>query len=1614
MNAPYLQRRTGDGLSGDIAIVGMACLFPGADTPQRYFANICRKLEFIRDPLPEWGQERYLSGIGANRIPTVRGGYLGEAYSADIVDLGVMPASVDGSEPDHFLALRIAQEALRDATLAGQEIDRARTGVILGHSTYLHRGHGVLIQHGIVLDQTRELLGQLLPGVPTETLDRVREALRQALPKFTSDISPGLVPNVMTGRIANRLDLNGPNFLVDAACSAAHLAIQAAMAELRAGRCDMMLAGGVNATIPAEVYMLFNQLGALAGSGHVRPFAEGGDGTLMGEGLGILALKRAEDAFADGDRVYAVLKGIGQSSDGKGSGILAPRLEGEMLAIQRALVDAGQDPEAPDIPGLLECHGTGIPLGDRTEIAAITNVFGRRDAGAVPPMAIGSVKSMIGHTIPAAGSAGIIKAALSLYHRTLPPTLAEGGIRAGLPIHESRAYLNTETRPWIAPEGHLRRAGVNAFGFGGINAHAVLEEAPLPEGAAGAPPRHWPHELILLSADGAGALAARCRDLAEAVQRHAAAPLCDIAAAIVAEAGTGPNTGPNRLAFTADSPADLAEQLVKAAERLEAGKAAFRLRSGMVATEDARPGKLAFVFPGEGAQYQGMLGDVLTHFPAARSWFDFWDGLFPDRDIPPSASVFPPPTTLDDDLSGELAGRLFGLELGSESMFISAQALMAVLRRLGIAPDVVVGHSSGEHSALAAAGVFGDGADRADFAGRIRALNALYGKIAAAGGIEGGALLTVGGVERETILAMVEADADLHLALDNCHHQAVLYGSREKMEQVVERLRPEGGMCSFLPFDRPYHTPLFAEVAEQVARVYKDMAFNAPEVPIWSCATVAPMPADPVEIRALVAWQWATRVRFHETVEALHADGVTTFLEVGPSANLTGFIDDALKGRDAVALPLDSRRRGGLAHFLGALGRLWALGHDFDAGALFAGRTEGGLDLAADPPKPRLRPIRNTLDYLRLPDAVAAEIRAEIAASLGPSAPPAPETLQNSRILEAPQISRNLGAPPAGTTGTAGEMGGFFGVMQQFLDLQGNVMEAALGTAPGTAGATGDWQPPMFHRILEQDDDRLLAESDFDPLADPFIAHHTLYADAVSDIDPDLQSLPVLPLACSMEMVVEAAALLTGQMATRLENVRARDWVAFDDGPGTIVTEARLTPGAEPRVAVRLTRPDGSPLFEAEAVIGAGADPAPLPPLTEPRAPIWQDHELYTTGMFHGPLFQGVARLTAWDGTGIDAELADLPLDDFFGQGENPAGLLLNPALLDQMGHVTAFWIAQGSGTDFSAFPSSIARIDLGPGIREEALAGATISCRIGLRDAEDRPVGSVAEARFMQSDLEARLPDGTLLMRAGGWRDRFFRVPHAFYQARFRPREAFLGAAADPFDAGPDVTVWQVPAFPPGFLEDAGGLWTRLLVATMLSRTERDQWAAMAGPARRRRDWLMGRIAIKEAARAWIAAHHGVLCLPADMVVLVAQGGKPHLDPAALAALGIADAPEVSLAHSAGGAIAVAAPPGRPVGIDMEHLAGVDMALLAEGGFSDEEIARLGQSPDPGHVLAGWCAKEAVAKMGGEGLNGRPKAFVLDRLDSRSATIRRPDGRAVDVTLARRDAAILALALEG
>jgi acyl transferase domain-containing protein len=276
-------------------------------------SNILNKVSNIGDPLPTWNAELYLDKKGATS--TQKGGYLKDLYRFNPVEFGIMPSSIDGGEPDQFLALSIAHRTLADAGAAyvDKDFDHQDTGVIIGHSPYYHRGQVNVSQHHVFVEQTRELIHAMIPNL-TEAQDaELERLLKDQLPAFNADISPGLVPNVLTGRIANRLNLRGPNYMVDAACASSLLAIGSAIDELRAGRSRMMLAGGVNASLPPEVAIIFTQLGALSNRGTVRPFSKQADGTLLGEGLGMVAMKRESDAVADGDKIYALIRGVGRT-----------------------------------------------------------------------------------------------------------------------------------------------------------------------------------------------------------------------------------------------------------------------------------------------------------------------------------------------------------------------------------------------------------------------------------------------------------------------------------------------------------------------------------------------------------------------------------------------------------------------------------------------------------------------------------------------------------------------------------------------------------------------------------------------------------------------------------------------------------------------------------------------------------------------------------------------------------------------------------------------------------------------------------------------------------------------------------------------------------------------------------------------------------------------------------------------------------------------------------------------------------------------------------------------------------------------------------------------------
>ncbi|WP_282189801.1 polyketide synthase [Streptomyces sp. RPA4-5] len=476
----------------------MGALFPGAGDLAAYWRNLVAGTDCITDVPPgRWDPEIYYDPHAAqgparsDRFYCRRGGFLTEPAAFDPTRFGIMPAAVRGAEPDQLLALRTITDAIADA--GGEErlpADRSRIGVILGRGGFMGVATARLDQRVRTAHQLAVTLRELALELGESRIAAVREAFQASLGPEQPEASIGLVPSFTAARTANRLDFRGPAYTLDAACASSLLAVAQAADLLAAGRCDLMVAGAVHHCHIATLWSVFTQLRALSPTQHIRPFDRRADGTLLSEGTGVVLLKRLADAERDGDRVYAVIRGTGVAGDGRAAGLMSPRPEGQISALEQAWSGAGLDPAHPAALGLLEAHGTGTPVGDGVELDTLARVFGPPGAG-IPPVGLGSVKSMLGHTMQAAGIAGLIKAALAIHHRTLPPTLHLDEPHEGLARTRMRPV--TEAEPWDAGRTPLR-AGVNAFGFGGINAHAVLEEAPGRRTPA-APPPHRPPPL---------------------------------------------------------------------------------------------------------------------------------------------------------------------------------------------------------------------------------------------------------------------------------------------------------------------------------------------------------------------------------------------------------------------------------------------------------------------------------------------------------------------------------------------------------------------------------------------------------------------------------------------------------------------------------------------------------------------------------------------------------------------------------------------------------------------------------------------------------------------------------------------------------------------------------------------------------------------------------------------------------------------------------------------------------------------------------------------------------------------------------------------------------------
>ncbi|MHC0053390.1 type I polyketide synthase [Actibacterium sp. D379-3] len=1039
----------------DIAIVGMAGLYPGADDIDVFWSNILNKTDAVTTSSEDWLGDDYILDPDSDdplKIYTRKGGFLGDLSRFDAMAHGTVPRSVEGGQPDQFLALKLAYDALRDAGYTPGKFDGRATGVILGHSVHAHRGNSNGMQQVWFHNQTRSLLKSIFPDLAESRIETAIEMMQAKMPHIATEAVPGLVPNILSGRIANRLDLMGPNYIIDAACSSSIIATDLAINELRAGRADMMLAGGVNTTTSPLVYSVFCSVNALSRDGLIRPFDKRASGTVLGEGAGMIVMKRLADAQKAGDRIYAVIKGIGQSSDGKSSGLMAPRLEGEILAIERAYHNCGLDPASI---GLVEAHGTGIPLGERTELEALKAAFGSRH-GPLPTVPIGSVKSMIGHCIPASGSAAIIKMALSLQNKIIPPTLCEE-VNDGIGLEDTPFYVSTEARPWIHSADTPRRAAINAFGFGGINAHMVLEEAPGagftdPTAAFTRPaiaPAATPEHVFAFAGADRAQLLATLESFGAALQADGA----DFASLAQSSWETAANhAGPERLSIVASAAPDFAKKLATAQAKLQSPETrSLQTRNGIYFEAAPVDGKVAFLFPGEMAQYPGMMADVAMAYPMVREWFDFIGQLTEgQRFIRLGQVAFPPPSLVDAKGQALLEELIHRVDYGSEMVFAADQAVHGLLTSLGIRADAMLGHSTGENAALVASGLLD--LDRGDIGNMIRQMNVIFREVEESGSVPTGVLLTIAALDAAQLHPLIAAYPEIHFTMDNCPNQAILFGSKDQIDALEAQAVALGAVCTRLPISWGYHTEYVAPMAEKFGKLFEGVTPVDSPVTLYSCATATPFPTDRDAFRERAVAQYVSRVRFTEAVNQLYEDGHRIFIECGPNANLTAFVRDILGNRPHLADSADNRRRGMVSQLRHLVARLFTAGLPLEADAFLAPPQSADQIRRAEMRTKyrKAAALPSHLPYVRLDEAEARAIRDLIAPEPAPAAP-APQTAAPSAPAYTPVAAPQPQSAQAGVNG-------HIDLMTAFLKGQEQVARGALG-APALTRAAAPADP---------------------------------------------------------------------------------------------------------------------------------------------------------------------------------------------------------------------------------------------------------------------------------------------------------------------------------------------------------------------------------------------------------------------------------------------------------------------------------------------------------------------------------------------------------------------------
>ncbi len=1030
----------------DVAVVGINVILPQAQSPD----NLWRKLVNLETTITEVPRERWDTALyfdpdknARDKIYSRWGGFLDDVIF-DPVAYGIAPNSMRSIDPMQLLSLESTARALKDAGF-GEDFDREHTSIILGAGG----GVGELgLQYGVRAE---------IPRFVEDPDDGVWDRL----PEWTNESFAGVLLNVAAGRIANRLNFGGVNFVVDAACGSSLAAITLAVNELTSGRSNVAIAGGVDNVQGPYGFLCFAKTQALSPTGQPRTFDTNADGIVISEGVATVVMKRLADAERDGDRVYAVIKGAAGSSDGKALGMTAPLPAGQKRALRRVYRQAGYGPETL---GYVEAHGTGTAVGDRAE--AETIVSSLREHGAEPGRtAVGSAKTLVGHTKCAAGVVGLIKSTLALHHQVLP-----GHFGVEIPIKpfqgaDAPAYLLRESRPWLARTDVPRRAAVSAFGFGGTNFHATLEEYPDPCAVPGA--RDWPQELVVLSAADGPGLARKAAELAAALTAGTPARLADIAASLAAMVAPADRAVAS---FVADSVASLQSQLQGLCDHLQDG-------SGLPATVELnleRPGEapaVAFLFPGQGAQAINRGCEAALYLRPLRAAMERADALLSERLGGRLSDVLWPVGAFDEATRSAQQQRLTDTRMAQPALGTLALGFHDWLTALGIQPAACAGHSYGEFVALHAAGAMD-----ADSLLRLSAERGLA--MAAAATTAPGAMAAVL-APRDVVEALIADSPDVYLANHNSPEQVVVTGTADGVAAVLAKAETQKLRAQPLPVAGAFHSPLMKPAQKPLSDAIAQVKWRQPRVPVYANRDGRPYPTDPQKLAAQLDAHLLGPVEFVAQLQQMQADGVSLFIEVGSKNLLAGMLRRTL-GDNAECVSIDGGA-GGLASALKLLATLIARGIRPQLSSLWAGRARATTGWSAflaslaeiAPPRTAwllsggaARPLQDPQyktgkrPALTAADKAAAVSRKEavMTSTPAPGAVPQPPVASAASPVTSPPAAAVAAA--AVPVLNAQAFAAYQETMRAFLALQEKALSMALGV-PLTGGAPATQPAPV-------------------------------------------------------------------------------------------------------------------------------------------------------------------------------------------------------------------------------------------------------------------------------------------------------------------------------------------------------------------------------------------------------------------------------------------------------------------------------------------------------------------------------------------------------------------------